>query len=95
MPGDLTTEQACQELVERTVSEFGRIDLLVSNAAFQMSQPGGIADISTDQFDRVMKTNLYAMFWLCRKALPYMPKGSSIINTSSVQASSPSPALLD
>ncbi len=95
VPGDLTTEQACQDLVDRTVSEFGRIDLLVNNAAFQMAQAGGIEDITTEQFDRVMKTNLYAMFWLCKKALPHMPKGSGIINTSSVQASSPSPELLD
>ncbi|HYO40803.1 MAG TPA: SDR family oxidoreductase [Nocardioidaceae bacterium] len=95
VPGDLTSEQACDQLVERAVSEFGRIDLLVNNAAYQMSQPGGIQDITTEQFDRVLKTNLYAMFWLCKKALPHMPKGSSIINTSSVQASSPSPELLD
>jgi NAD(P)-dependent dehydrogenase (short-subunit alcohol dehydrogenase family) len=95
VPGDLVSEDACQELVDRAVSEFGRIDLLVNNAAYQMAQPGGIQDVTTEQFDRVMKTNLYAMFWLCKKALPHMPKGSSIINTSSVQASSPSPELLD
>ena len=56
--------------------EFGGIDLLVNNAAYQMAQPGGIADITTEQFDRVVKTNLYAMFWLCKKALPHMPPGS-------------------
>ena len=95
VPADLTSEEACQQLVDRTVAEFGRIDLLVNNAAYQMAQPGGIEDITTEQFDRVMKTNLYAMFWLCKMALPHMPKGSSIINTSSVQASSPSPELLD
>jgi NAD(P)-dependent dehydrogenase (short-subunit alcohol dehydrogenase family) len=94
-PADLTEEGACRALVDRAVGEFGRIDVLVNNAAYQMVQPGGIADITTEQFDRVMKTNLYAMFWLCKMALPHMGPGASIINTSSVQASSPSPELLD
>jgi NAD(P)-dependent dehydrogenase (short-subunit alcohol dehydrogenase family) len=95
VPGDLTQEDACRSLVERAVEEFGRIDILVNNAAYQMAQPGGIEDITTEQFDRVMKTNLYAMFWLCKFALPHLQAGASIINTSSVQASSPSPELLD
>jgi NAD(P)-dependent dehydrogenase (short-subunit alcohol dehydrogenase family) len=95
VPTDLRSEDNCQHVVDTAVATFGRIDTLVNNAAYQMAQPGGIDDISTDQFDRVMKTNLYAMFWMCKKALPHMPAGSTIINTSSVQASSPSPELLD
>jgi NAD(P)-dependent dehydrogenase (short-subunit alcohol dehydrogenase family) len=94
VPGDLTSEDACEELIRRTVDEFGRVDILVNNAAYQMSQDD-IADITTEQFDRVMKTNLYALFWLCKKALPHMSRGATIINTSSVQSSSPSPNLLD
>jgi len=95
VPGDLTSEDVCRQVIDRTVSEFGRIDILVNNAAYQMAQPGGIEDITTEQFDRVMKTNLYAMFWLCKMALPHIGSGGSIINTSSVQSSSPSPELLD
>ena len=93
--GDLVEEQQCQRLVDRAVREFGRIDILVNNAAYQMVQRGGIEDITTEQFDRVLKTNLYAMFWLCKYAIPHMQPGSSIINTSSIQASDPSPQLLD
>ncbi len=95
VPGDLTSEEFCQELVDRTVEELGHLDVLVNNAAYQMSQPGGLPDISTAQLDRVMKTNLYALFWMCQKALPHLREGSSIINTSSIQASSPSSHLLD
>jgi NAD(P)-dependent dehydrogenase (short-subunit alcohol dehydrogenase family) len=65
------------------------------NAAFQMSQDGGVTDITTEQFDRVMKTNVCALFWLAKAAIPYMSEGSSIITTSSVQGFSPSPHLLD
>ena len=95
LPGDIRSEEFCDELVRRTVDELGSLDILVNNAAYQMSQEGGIADISTEQLDRVLKTNLYAMFWLCKFALPHLPRGGCIINTSSVQASSPSPHLLD
>jgi NAD(P)-dependent dehydrogenase (short-subunit alcohol dehydrogenase family) len=95
VPGDLTSEDSCRELIEKAVGRHGRIDVLVNNAAFQMAQTGGIEDITTEQFDRVVKTNLYAMFWLCKLALPHIPKGGSIINTSSVQAADPSPPLLD
>jgi NAD(P)-dependent dehydrogenase (short-subunit alcohol dehydrogenase family) len=95
VPADLTVEDNCQQVVDHAVEKLGGIDILVNNAAYQMAQPGGIEDISTEQFDRVMKTNLYAMFWLCKKALPHLSAGSVIINTSSIQATTPSPELLD
>ncbi|WP_212828684.1 glucose 1-dehydrogenase [Polymorphospora rubra] len=93
-PGDVRDEAYCDRLVERAVDEFGRVDILVNNAAYQMSVDG-IAELSTEQFDRVFKTNVYAMFWLCRAALPHMPPGATIINTSSIQGFEPSPNLLD
>ncbi|MEU9286196.1 SDR family oxidoreductase [Streptomyces sp. NPDC048275] len=95
VPCDIREEEQCRRLVELAVAEFGRIDILVNNAAYQMSQPDGISAISTEQFDRVVRTNLYGMFWLCKLALPHIPAGGSIINTTSVQAYKPSPHLLD
>ncbi len=95
MPGDLRDEQHCQAVVARAVKDLGGIDILVNNAAFQMSQDGGIEDIDTEQLDRVLKTNVYAMFWLTKAALPHMGAGSVVINTSSIQAFDPSPQLMD
>ena len=93
LPGDIRDEAHCASLVESTVKEFGKIDLLVNNAAFQTTRDA-IEDMTTEEFDRTYKTNIYAMFWLCRAALPKMPAGSSIINTASIQALDPSPNLL-
>ena len=93
--GDMREESVCQRIVERAVEEFGHIDVLVSNAAYQMSRPDGIAEITTEQFDGVFKTNVYAMFWLCKAAISHMPPGSAIITSSSVQAFQPSAHLLD
>jgi len=95
VPGDIRDQQVCRQIIERAIAELGGVDILVNNAAYQMAQPGGITDITDEQFDRVMKTNLYAMFWLCREAVPHMEAGSSIINTSSIQAFQSSAALMD
>jgi hypothetical protein len=95
IPADIRDEQTCQQLVEQTVQEFGQLDILVNNAAYQMAQPGGLEDITTEQFDRVLKTNLYGMFWITKAAVKHMSEGASIINTSSVQAYQPSAELLD
>ncbi|MFC9342337.1 SDR family oxidoreductase [Streptomyces sp. NPDC057020] len=92
---DIRDEAQCTALVAKAVGELGGIDLLVNNAAYQMSQPDGIEAITTEQFDRVMKTNLYGMFWLTKGALAHMPRGGSVINTASVQGYQPSPHLLD
>jgi NAD(P)-dependent dehydrogenase (short-subunit alcohol dehydrogenase family) len=93
VPGDIVEESRCQALVQRAVEEFGKIDVLVNNAAHQMTVDG-IADISSELLDRTFKTNIYAMFWLCKAAIPHMPEGGSIINVASIQAYQPSPTLL-
>jgi NAD(P)-dependent dehydrogenase (short-subunit alcohol dehydrogenase family) len=95
VPGDIRDEAQCRAVVERAVGEFGQIDVLVSNAAYQMSQDGGLEAITNEQFDRVMKTNVYALFWLCKAAVPHMKPGATIITSSSVQAFQPSPHLMD
>jgi NAD(P)-dependent dehydrogenase (short-subunit alcohol dehydrogenase family) len=93
-PADLTTEAACVELVERTVATFGRIDVLVVVAGEQQAIED-FEDIDSEHFDSVMKTNVYALFWLVKAALPHIAPGGSIITTSSIQAYSPSPHLVD
>ncbi len=94
LPGDIADEAFCRQLVEDTVKQLGGLDILVNNAAKQTSQPE-IADITSDQFDRTIKTNLYAMFWITQAAAPHLPPGAAIINTASVQAYKPAETLLD
>jgi NAD(P)-dependent dehydrogenase (short-subunit alcohol dehydrogenase family) len=95
VPGDLRSREHCEEIVARAVAELGGLDILVNNAAYQMAQPEGLADISTEQLERVFTTNVYAMFWLCQAALPHLEPGATIINTTSVEAYEPAPPLLD
>ena len=94
LPGDITDESFCTALVDDAVTALGGIDILVNNAGKQHAVDA-IADITTEQFDETFKTNVYAMFWITKAALPHMKPGASIINTSSVQAYDPSKNLLD
>jgi NAD(P)-dependent dehydrogenase (short-subunit alcohol dehydrogenase family) len=93
LPGDITSEQHCRTMVERVMSEFGRIDILVNNAAYQMTHQS-IEEFSTDEWDHTFRTNIYAMFFLAKAAVPRMKEGSTIINTASVQAYKPTGMLL-
>lgn len=94
VPGDLGTEEGNTALVRAAVEAFGGIDVLVSVAGVQ-TWVDDIADLTTEQFDRTFKVNVYGLFWLTRAALPHMESGGSIVATSSVQAYRPSPGLLD
>jgi NAD(P)-dependent dehydrogenase (short-subunit alcohol dehydrogenase family) len=90
--GDLSDPAHCRDIVARAVAEFGRIDVLVSNAAYQMSRES-LAEIPDEEWDYTIATNLSAMFHLCKAAVPHMPPGSSIIGSSSVNSDMPSPTL--
>lgn len=94
IPGDLRDEAFCLRLVDQAVRGLGGLDIVVSNAGRQQAH-ASILDISTEQFDWTMKTNIYAPFWIIKAALPHMPPGSAIIATTSEQAYDPSPDLYD
>lgn len=94
IPGDVQDEAFCEEAVRRTVDELGGIDVLVNNAAYQMSV-GGIEDLTTEQLLRTYSTNVFAAFWCAKAAVPHMPPGSAIINTISIESYLPKPSLLD
>lgn len=94
LPGDLRDEAFCENLIEDTVRALGGLDTLVNNAGRQQQAPS-ISEITTEDFDATMKTNIYAMFWLTKAALKHMKPGSVIIQTTSEQAYDPSANLVD
>jgi NAD(P)-dependent dehydrogenase (short-subunit alcohol dehydrogenase family) len=95
VPGDIGDEAHCAHLVERTVARFGRLDVLVNNAAYQGRQLERFEDLDAARLERTFRANILAMFHLVRHALPFMKAGASIINTTSIQAYHPNPQILD
>ncbi len=93
MPGDIKSEDFCKSVIAKALDAFGRIDILVNNAAHQASF-ASIEDISAEEWDVTFRTNIHAQFYLSKAAIPHMKPGSSIINTSSINAKDPSPNLL-
>jgi len=93
LPGDLAEPAHCRAVVARAAQEFGRVDVLVSNAAFQMTR-GSLAEIPDEEWDRTLAINLSAMFHLCKAAVAHMGPGASIIGSSSVNSDMPVPTLL-
>ena len=93
-PGDITDEKFARSLVTTAVRELGGLDL-IANIAGRQQFVKDLADLTSESFDLTFKTNVYAMFWIIQEALPHLPPGSSIINTSSIQAYQPSPMLVD
>jgi NAD(P)-dependent dehydrogenase (short-subunit alcohol dehydrogenase family) len=94
IPGDLRHEEFCKALVEKAVKGLGGLDIVVNNAGRQQ-QRESILDVTTEDFDSTMKTNIYAPFWIIKAALPHLQPGSAIIGTTSEQAYDPSPNLYD
>jgi NAD(P)-dependent dehydrogenase (short-subunit alcohol dehydrogenase family) len=91
--GDISQEQQCIKIVDQTIEEFGRLDILVNNAAYQMTYES-LDEISSDEWDKTFRTNIYSMFYLVKAAVPHMKPGSAIVNTTSVNADTPKPTLL-
>jgi len=93
IPGDINDEAHCRLLIERAVNEFGGLDILINNAAYQMARQS-IQDVSADEWDRTFRTNIYSMFYLCKAAEPYLKPGSTVVNTTSVNAYKAPPILV-
>ncbi|MDB5614446.1 MAG: NAD(P)-dependent oxidoreductase [Devosia sp.] len=94
LPGDIKNEEWCKQLVAKTVEAFGGLDILVINAARQQFRED-ISQLTTEDFDATLKTNLYALHWIAQAAVPHLPPGAAVITTASIQAYSPSAILLD
>jgi NAD(P)-dependent dehydrogenase (short-subunit alcohol dehydrogenase family) len=94
IPGNVGDESFCKDLVAKAARELGGLDIVVNVAGKQAAQKS-IREITTEQFDQTYRTNVYAMFWICKAALPLLPKGATIINTASIQSYVQSPTLLD
>jgi len=92
-PGDIADEAYCQRAVERAVDEFGHLDILVNNAAFQRTHES-IDAVPSDEFERTFRVNVFGMFYLCKAAVARMGVGATIINTASIEASNPDASLL-
>src|SRR3954451_5767059 len=93
VPGDIRDEEHCKRIVQQAVQEFGQLDILVNNAAFQMSHES-LQEITSEELDRTFRTNIYAMYYLCKAAEPHLKPGSTVVNTTSVNAYKPSPGLV-
>src|SRR3712207_1373311 len=93
MAGDIGDERHCQALVERATQQLGRLDILVNNAAYQMTHDS-VTEHPSEEIEQIFRTNILAMFWLTKAAVPHFKPGATIINTASVQAYQPSPELL-
>ena len=93
MPGDISDEQHCKKIIDTAIKEFGKVDILVNNAAFQMSHQS-LQELTADELDHTFRTNVFAMFYLCIAAEPHLKPGSTIVNTTSVNAYKPSPGLV-
>lgn len=94
LPGDISEETFCTRLIDDSIEKLGGIDILV-NVAGKQTYVEEIADLSSTQIEETFRTNVFALFWLCKAALPHLPPGAAIINTTSIQSYQPSPGLLD
>ena len=93
MPGDISEQGHCRDIVQRAVAEFGRLDILVNNAAMQRTHED-ISEISAEEWDLTFRTNIHSQFYLCQAAVPHMNPGAAIVNTTSINAKNPTPQLL-